>query len=241
MVILLESMEFPYEIKVDRRVIIASVIILIIIIVAFLILYKPPVAQCGNGIVEAPEECDRSPCLEGFYCGTECKCVAVAPSPTGYEKKDCSELGGFLCNADEVCKGRILDAKELNCCSIECTPEGEDGEDDVNDGNGGNGGGGAGDEDGGVGGNGENGENDNGGVGNGGSADGDGGIEFCQISSGDIGFECSEERCFGQFEDGCCVGVCVDYDIQGFTECYNLCVAQGIYSEAKCEELCSPY
>lgn len=224
-------MEFPYEIRVDRRVIIASIIILIIIIVAFFLVYKPVNAECGNGIVEFGEECDRSACGEGFYCGTKCKCVAVAPVPRGYEKKDCSELGGFLCNADEVCGGQILDVRQLNCCSIECSPKAEGEENGVNGDGGENGDGGI--VSGGVGP--EEGEDLGGGDGDSGE-----GVEYCQTSSGDIGFECIQEKCFGEFESGCCVGVCADYDIHGYTECYNLCMAQGIYSEAKCEVLCSP-
>lgn len=235
-------MEFPYEIHMDRRIIIVAIIILIIIIIAFLLIYKPVPAECGNGIVDFGEECDRSICPEGFYCGTECKCVAIT-TPAEHEKRDCSELGGFLCDINEVCKGDVLDAKQLNCCSIECSPKEEGEEYDVNEGadenvGGGAGGGGAGEEPegvtpgegGGEGGEGAGGEEEN----------GEGGIEYCQTEGGEIGFECSQDRCFGQFEDGCCVGVCADYDIQGFTECFNLCIAQGIYSEAKCEELCSP-
>ncbi|MFH1587211.1 MAG: hypothetical protein ABID38_05105 [Candidatus Diapherotrites archaeon] len=63
--------------------------------------------------------------------------------------------------------------------------------------------------------------------------------QACTISSELVGTICEAENCIGEMIGECCAGVCVSPNA-GFTECFNTCVQQGLFSQAECEVLCSP-
>jgi hypothetical protein len=223
--------------KPEKKHIIISIAIVLALffLMAVFFIFFPNNAECGNGVIEGTEQCDRTGCAQGFYCNKNCECEQEKQVFETSPQKSCSELGGFFCKEEEACLAQQLNAIEKEiCCSAQCisildlvggqaqavsenSPEQEEGQ--------------------GTGLQLPSEEQQN--------STGSGSTEreeqlACQLENGQAGIECLEQNCFGEWFEGCCAGMCISHEVQGFTECYNLCLQTTEYSESRCEEICSP-
>jgi hypothetical protein len=70
---------------------------------------------------EISQACPENICTNISYINGTLSFQASFSSFKIGQTQSCSELSGFLCQSDEKCNGNLLNALEINCCSVSCT------------------------------------------------------------------------------------------------------------------------